>query len=344
MTTAIVTNPYHREHDEPSHVEQAERLLAILAAIDAAGLRAELTELPPRLATEEELRTTHQPRMIEFVRRASAGGGGWIDRDTYTTEGTWTAALASAGGAIQAVEAVIRGQVSNAFALVRPPGHHATDVRPMGFCLFNNIAVAARYAINQLGLERVAIVDYDVHHGNGTQDIFYYDKKVLFCSSHGSPLYPGTGSEWEIGTAVGSGTTLNAPLPFGTGDAGFRQLYTKAILPAVRRFQPQLILVSAGYDGHWADPLGPLALSVHGYAWMTRQLRELAGEICDGRIVCVLEGGYDLDALSSCVVASLRVLLGQEPGPDPLGPHEAQEPDLSALIARLKHDHPLLRG
>jgi acetoin utilization deacetylase AcuC-like enzyme len=343
MPTAIVTTPYHHEHDDPQHVEHAERLIAIEAALDASGLRPQLLQLPPRLATEEQLSAVHHPSIVAYIRRAAERGGGWIDQDTYTTAGSWTAALAAAGGAVELVEAVMAGKATRAFALVRPPGHHATALQPMGFCLFNNIAVAARYALSVLGVRRIAIVDFDVHHGNGTQDIFYEDPEVLFCSSHASPLYPGTGAVGEIGEGAGRGTTLNAPLPYGAGDAGFRQLYGEIILPVVRRFRPELLLVSAGYDAHWADPLGPLALSTDGYAWLTQHLADLADEICDGRVVFVLEGGYNLDALGASVVASLATLLGREPPPDPLGPSNAREPDLTALVERLKREHPLLQ-
>jgi acetoin utilization deacetylase AcuC-like enzyme len=282
--------------------------------------------------------------MIEALRWATEQNGGWLDLDTYTTAGSWEAALLAAGGAIQLVEAIAAGRASNGFALVRPPGHHATPTRSMGFCLFNNIAIAARHALDTLGIERLAIVDYDVHHGNGTQDCFYDEERVLFCSTHASPLYPGTGAEQEVGSGAGYGTTLNLPLAYGVGDAGFARLYDDVVLPALRRFRPQLILVSAGYDGHWDDPLGPLSLSVAGYAALTQRLAELADALCGGRIALVLEGGYSLPALGACVVAALRVLLGRDPGPDPLGAAGGREPDVSALIERTRRTHPLLRG
>lgn len=344
MKTAITTNPRHTAHDEPRHVERAGRMQAITAALDASGLRPDLLEIEPRPASEPQIRAVHEPHMIEAIRGAAAQDGIWLDPDTYTTAGTWEAALLAAGGAVRAVEAVIAGQVSNAFALVRPPGHHATPSRSMGFCLFNNIAIAARHALDTLGIERVAIVDYDVHHGNGTQDCFYDEGRVLYCSTHASPLYPGTGADREIGAGAGYGMTLNLPLPYGTGDDGFNRLCDGLLLPAIRRFDPRLILVSAGYDAHWDDPLGPLSLSVAGYAALTQRLVALAGELCDGRIVLVLEGGYSLDALGACVVAALRVLLGRDPGPDPLGPAGTREPDLSALIERVRRQHPLLQA
>jgi acetoin utilization deacetylase AcuC-like enzyme len=212
----------------------------------------------------------------------------------------------------------------------------------MGFCLINNIAVAARHALNQFGLERVAIVDYDVHHGNGTQAIFYRDGDVLFCSTHAAPFYPGTGDSREMGAGDGIGATLNVPLPFGVGDQGYAQVFTELIIPAVQRWKPQMILVSAGYDGHWNDPLGPMALSVTGYAQLTRMIYDLAGELCDGRLLLVLEGGYNLEALGACVVAALQVLLGRDPGPDPIGIDSGPGTSVNSSITALRRLHPLL--
>jgi len=344
MTTAITTNPRHAAHDNPRHVEQAARLAAIDAAIDASGLRSVLFELAPKPASERQILAVHEPQLLDAIRSTAAYSHAWLDQDTYTTAGSYEAALLAAGAAVQAVEAVVTGQVRNAFALVRPPGHHATPLRPMGFCLFNNIAIAARHALAALRLERVAIVDYDVHHGNGTQDCFYDDGQVLFCSTHAWPLYPGTGAIQEAGAEAGYGLTLNVPLPHGAGDNGLRHCYDELILPAIRSFDPQLILVSAGYDAHWADPLGPLALSVAGYAALTRQLAMLAEEACGGKIVLVLEGGYNFEALGACVVAALGGVLGQQPGTDPLGPAAAREPVLSALIERIRSTHPLFQA
>lgn len=335
MTTALIRTTHHAAHDEPGHPEHAARMAAIEAALVRSGLLDAVTQLDAPAATEDQLRLVHSAAMIERVRLASAAEA-WLNPDTYTTTGTWPAALHAAGGAIKALEMVASGQAANAFALVRPPGHHATPAQSMGFCMFNNIAIAARHARAQFGVQRLAIVDYDVHHGNGTQDCFFADEHVLFCSTHGSPLYPGTGMLQEIGQGGGRGTTLNVPLPFNTGDHGFQQVYDDVLLPVVRRFQPELLLVSAGYDAHWADPIGPLALSVAGYTALTERLVALAEELCDGRIVLVLEGGYNLDALAACAVAALRALLGRAAESDPLGPAPVREPDIAMLIARLK--------
>jgi acetoin utilization deacetylase AcuC-like enzyme len=340
MPTAIVTNPQHAAHDDPDHVEQAARLHAIMDAIERSGLRRDLLELAPLPASESQILAAHHPRLLTAVERASARGG-WLDQDTYVTTGSLEAAIMAAGAAVRAVDAVLGGEASNAFALVRPPGHHATPLQPMGFCLFNNIAIAAHHALDAYGLWRVAIVDHDVHHGNGTQDCFYDDGRVLFCSTHASPLYPETGEIHECGFESGYGTTFNIPLPHGAGDRAFLRLYDDLLLPAIRSFSPQLILVSAGYDGHWADPIGPHSLSVAGYAALTRRLVALAQEICDGQIVLVLEGGYSPQALGACVVAALRVLSGRDAGPDPLGPSETPEPDISHLIERIRQGHPV---
>lgn len=342
MTTALLRSNLHQQHDEPRHVEQAARLVAIERAIDAAGLNGQLVEITPRPAREAQIRAVHGARMIETLQYISYEGEAWLDSDTYVMLGSWDAAAMAAGAAIDAVDAVCSKQVNNAFALVRPPGHHATPSQSMGFCLLNNVAIAARYAITQLGLERVAIVDYDVHHGNGTQDCFYADSQVLYCSSHAAPLYPGTGDMRETGLGTGVGTTLNMPLPYGTGDQGFEQVYSEAIIPALRRFKPQLLLVSAGFDAHWDDPLGPLALTVAGYAALTHTLKEAAAELCDGRIALVLEGGYSLRALSACAIAALRVLLGAQAQPDPLGEAPNAEPNITRLVEAIKHEHPLL--
>ena len=344
MPTAISFNPLHEPHDEPSHVERATRLQAISAALDASGLRSALLEIVAQPASDAHILAVHEPRLLEIIRWTATQDDVWLGMDTYSTRASYDAARMAAGAAIAAVEAVLDGRADNAFALIRPPGHHATPNQPMGFCLFNNIAIAARHAMMSFGIERIAIVDYDVHHGNGTQEIFYDDGQVLFCSSHASPLYPGTGDQGEVGLEGGYGATLNLPLPYRTGDVGFTQLYDQVILPAVRRFDPQLMLISAGYDGHWDDPLGPLSLSISGYAALTQRLVALAGELCAGKIALILEGGYSLPALSGCVVAALRVLLGRDPGVDPLGPADTAEPDIGALIRYTLDRHPIFQG
>lgn len=344
MTTAILTDNRYLAHDNPQHVERAARLQAINRALDQTGLRAQLQMLAAREATTAELTAVHTPAHLERVERFGTMGGGNLDPDTYVTTDSWEAALWAAGGAVRMVEAVMNGEVQNGFALIRPPGHHATPERAMGFCLINNIAVAARAAMQQFGLQRVAIVDYDVHHGNGTQDAFYRDGQVLFCSTHAFPFYPGTGALFEQGEGPGQGSTLNVPLPMGVGDQGYAQVFEQVILPALRRWQPELLLVSAGYDAHWSDPLGPMVLSATGVAQLTQMLYDCAAELCGGRLVFCLEGGYNLPALAASVMACLQVLLGNGvPTDDPIGTISAPEPDLTQLLTRIASGHPLLR-
>ncbi|MGC8800064.1 MAG: histone deacetylase [Chloroflexus aggregans] len=342
MTTAIVTDQRFDLHTWHGHVEHAGRLQAIQQALQTSGLLPSLMQLPIRAATEAELLAVHSSHMLHRVRQLASYGGGQIDSDTYVTADSWDVGLLAAGATITMVEAIAEGRCHNGFALVRPPGHHATDVRSMGFCLFNNIAIAARVLLNRYDIRRLAIVDFDVHHGNGTQDIFYRDGQVLFCSTHASPLYPGTGALYETGDPnTANGTTLNVPLPYGTGDEGYDRVFRHVIGPALHQFQPEILLVSAGFDAHWSDPIGPMALSVHGFARLVQHLLTWAQTLCNGRIGFVLEGGYNIPALAASVIATLRLMLGMDPGPDPLGKMNAPEPNIDRIITTLHTQHPL---
>jgi len=320
MAVGLVYHPVYLEHDTGNHVENSQRLSNTMAHLEAVGLRQKLVMVPARPASLEELEAVHAPDYISSIRSAAERGGAQLDPDTVMSSGSYEAALYAAGGLVAAVDAVMKDEVESAFALVRPPGHHAVRSRAMGFCLFNNVAVAARYALSGLGLSRVLIADFDVHHGNGTQDTFYRDPGVLYFSTHQYPHYPGTGRSEETGAGEGEGSTVNVPMAGGWGDEEYLQAFTDVLLPVGRRFQPELILVSAGFDPHWADYLSMMEVSVTGFARMARLLRELAGELCRGRLVFTLEGGYNLDAVAYSVRAILDILRGSGEIVDPLGP------------------------
>lgn len=343
MATGYVYHPIYREHDRPGHPENARRLERILATLEDSGILERLTPIEARPATEEELARVHTPAHIAQVRRVAERGGGHLDADTYLNSRSYDAAVMAAGGLLALVEAVVAGRVRNGFALVRPPGHHALPDQGMGFCIFNNIAVAARHAQTLPGIRRVFIADIDVHHGNGTQAVFETDPTIFFFSTHEYPHYPGTGHWSERGVGEGEGSVLNVPLPAGVGDGGYLRVYEELVWPLVRRFRPDLILVSAGYDSHWQDPLAMMQLSLGGYARIARELVAMANELCKGRIVFTLEGGYHLDVLAHGVLNTLYALMGEERVSDPFGPpFPAREPDIGPLLARLKGQHRLL--
>jgi len=341
MTTGYVYDPIFLKHTKRGHPEGASRLEAIMAELEATGLLSALQRIPSRAATPDELSLIHDPMYIAEVKAKSQSGGGYLDMDTYVTPDTYAAATTAAAGTVDLTLAALDGVVDNGFALVRPPGHHALYFQGMGFCVFNNIVLAAKVAQKERGIERVAIVDFDVHHGNGTQPMTEVDPTILFVSTHQYPFYPGTGGVEEIGRRAGAGFTVNLPLRVGVGDAGFMALYSEIVVPVVRRFEPQLILVSAGYDAHWSDPLASLGLSLAGYTWISQTLAGLAADVCDGKIVFVLEGGYNLPVLSAGVANSIRALMGRDDMADPIGPSQQESPDLTGYIAQVKSIHRL---
>ena len=343
-TVAYLYDPLFLQHGETGgthfleHPEQPDRLQWTMALLEESGLLGRLRELTPRDATEDDLRLVHEPELIELVRHAGDLGLHWLDADTYVTPASYAAAMRAAGACLTAVDAVHSGEVDSAFCLVRPPGHHATPQQAMGFCLFDSVAIAARHAIERLGLERVAIVDFDVHHGNGSQDAFWADPRVLYFSTHQYPFYPGTG-DWR---ETGAGNIANVPLPAGCGDAEHLRAYGEACVPLLRRFQPQLLLVSAGFDAHFADPLAGMRVSCAGYYELATLLRELAAELCGGRMVLALEGGYHEVGLPWSVRACFEALLGEKWTPDPLGlPPQRPAPDIEGLLADVKRTHGL---
>ncbi len=342
MSTAYLYSDRFLEHAEPGHPERPDRLRAIMDLLQTSATLARMQPLDFEAATPAQVSAVHQLHYVQNLRELSARGGGRLDADTYVTPHSYEIALLAAGACVALADAVQRRQVDNGIAFVRPPGHHATSARGMGFCLLNNVAIAARYLIDTHKLSRVMIVDYDVHHGNGTENIFYEDPRVLYVSTHQFPLYPGTGHWRDIGAGEGLGTTLNVPLPPGVGDRGFQHVFDELIRPLAKRFGPQLVFLSAGFDAHHRDPLANMQLSVSGYAGLTRSLKQLTEELCGGRFAVVLEGGYDLDAIAQSVLAVCRVLLGDTQIPDPLGPATEPEENVEDYVHQLKAFHLLV--
>lgn len=348
MTTVFFSDPRTDAHTWPDHLEHAGRRQAIARLLEESGVLARLDARQPVSASDEQLLTVHTPEVLALLERIERERRPlFYDADTYLVPATNLAARLSAGATIQAVDAVLEGGAENALVAMRPPGHHALPGQPMGFCVLSNVALAARHARQAHGLRRVLIVDYDVHHGNGTQDVFYAEPEVLLVSAHRWPFYPGTGSVEEIGTGEGAGATVNVPLPPGQGDAAFAAIFEQVVWPLARRFAPELILVSAGFDGHWADPLGGLLLTLSGYDHLARELVRLAGALCGGRIVFVLEGGYHLTALAHGVLGLALALLREPAGSDPLPLPEALRqraariPPPDDVLARVRRIHGL---
>lgn len=309
MTTGLYSHGASHEHRTPQgHPERVERLHAVLKVL-AGPQFAELTRFEAPEASKESIAQVHSPAYYDRIREAAIDAGAAIaplDADTSITGGSWSAALRGAGALVAAVDAVLTGQINNAFCAVRPPGHHAEKETAMGFCLFNNVAIGARHALHAHGLSRVAIIDFDVHHGNGTQAIFEAEPSVFFASSHQMPLYPGTGYESETGV----GNIHNLPLPPDAGSEAFRQVWRQRGLVELERFDPDMIFISAGFDGHRADPLANMNLTEDDFAWITSEICKIATKNCGGRIVSTLEGGYDLDALGASVKAHVLALMG----------------------------------
>jgi len=310
MTTSFYSHAtFYRHNTGPQHPESSDRLRAIDRALEASEF-AILVRKDSPLGDEKQIRLIHPQQHIDRIFGSMPDhGSNFIDGDTVVSPASGNAALHAVGAVCAAVDAVFNKQSDNAFCAVRPPGHHAEPTRAMGFCLFNNIAIAAQYARTHHAVDRAAIVDFDVHHGNGTQAAFYNQPKVLYASSHQMPLYPGSGSISE----TGAGNIFNAPLAPGNGSMEFRAAMENKILPALRKFRPDIILISAGFDAHKDDPLASLNLVEEDFGWITGELVKIADQHCKGRIVSALEGGYNLDALGNSVVAHLRELIGFRP-------------------------------
>jgi acetoin utilization deacetylase AcuC-like enzyme len=324
----IVPSP---DHDLASHPENAGRFNRFDLLRELAEKEGFL-EVESSLAPMDTVTAVHPPSYLDALREAVEEGPAYIDyAPTYVTPASFDAALHAAGGTLNVLESVLNGQKQGGFALVRPPGHHATATRAMGFCLFNNVAIAARHC-QKLGFQRVMIVDIDVHHGNGTQDIFENDPNVLYVSTHQSGIYPGTGQLDETGIYDGKGSVVNIPLPARAGDAAFENVADRILAPLAKRFTPSALLVSVGFDAHWNDPLASLQLSCSGYHMLASKLAKIASEHCAGNILAVLEGGYDPEALVHSVIAVIQGMRGAQVPDDPLGASPLTETDVSPLI------------
>ncbi len=311
MKAALIADPVCREHDTGhGHPESARRFDAVVEALDAAGLRGKMLALDPREVAADDLLLAHDAKYVALAEREIRGGADQLSTgDTVVSRHSWDAALKAAGSALAAVDAVAAGKVERAFCVVRPPGHHASAARGMGFCVFNNVALAARHAQRRHGIGRVLIVDWDVHHGNGTQDIFYEDGSVFFFSTHQSPWYPGTGSVAETGAGAGKGTTLNCPLPAFSGRKEIFACFEEKLLPAMKSFRPEMVLISAGFDSRMEDPLGHFLLTDEDFADLTRIVLKIAKDHAGGRVVSLLEGGYNLRGLASAATAHVAALV-----------------------------------
>jgi acetoin utilization deacetylase AcuC-like enzyme len=306
MATAIYTHPDCTLHEMGAgHPESPMRLKAILAALESSGLASKLSMREAPEARREHLERVHDAQHVDLIfESAPERGYAYLDPDTSMNAKSLSAALRAAGAVVSATDAVMAGDASNAFCAVRPPGHHATPTRPMGFCLFNNVAIGAMHAIEQHGLERVAVLDFDVHHGNGTEDAFHEDPRVMLCSTFQHPYYPYCGAD------SGNEHIINVPLPAMTDGRGFREAVERFWIPALDEFSPQMVFVSAGFDAHRDDPLAYLKLDDEDYRWVTEKLMDVADRHAEGRVVSTLEGGYNTEALGRCVVEHVRALAG----------------------------------
>ncbi len=336
-TTAVVEDPRYREHRGPDgHPERPERLLAVGAEIEARAARLE--RLPPRAASDDEILRVHGRDHLDRVAEAARRAPVHLDPDTFVSPASLEVARLAAGAVVDLSRAVAAGRIRNGLAAVRPPGHHAEAGRAMGFCLFNNVAIAARALQEEDGVGRILLLDWDVHHGNGTQHAFEEDPSVLYLSTHQFPYYPGTGDFGEVGRGKGEGTTLNVPLPAGCGDAEYVGVFQRIVVPAARWFRPELLLISCGFDAHADDPLAGMRVGANGFRAMAAIVRALAEELCEGRLVLALEGGYSLQGLREGAASVLDVLL-EAPAELPAAPDLEPNSVLAQVVRRVEAAH-----
>lgn len=312
MKTGIIQDDIFLQHDTGTfHPERKERLLSIREGLRAYARRDQLLLLKPRLASEEELQLVHPPSYIRKIQATAGKTSTHLDPDTVASAMSYEVARYATGSLLALIDAVFAGEIGNGFAFVRPPGHHAEPDHSMGFCLFSNAAIGAAYALQRYKLSKVLVVDFDVHHGNGTQKAFYSRSDVFYVSSHQFPLYPGTGDFTEVGSGAGAGFTVNFPLPARTGDATYNLVFEKVVVPIATSYRPEFVIVSAGYDAHIDDPLAGMDVTPNGFGAISQTLVSLAEKLCDGKVVFLLEGGYHLKGLQDSVLKSLDVLTGQ---------------------------------
>jgi acetoin utilization deacetylase AcuC-like enzyme len=312
----VVRDERYLLHDMGHHPESPDRLRVIYETLGANEMDGLFVDIPPRAAIKDEIEAVHAPAYVDRVAETAGKAHVRLDPDTSTCPASYEAAIWAVGGVLETIDAVVDGRMDNAMALVRPPGHHAERATAMGFCLFNNIAIGARHAQRRHGLSRILIVDWDLHHGNGTQNTFYDENEIVYFSTHQYPFYPGTGAANEIGHGEGEGYTVNVPLSSGCGDSEYANIFTHILRPIALKYQPQLILVSAGFDPHYRDPLGSMRVTETGFARLMNILKEIAQPTCSGRVVLTLEGGYDLTALRESVKSVLLEMRDLDSGVD----------------------------
>ncbi len=311
--TAVYRDDLFLSHDPgSSHPESSQRLQVIFDELDKEKIGSHFIYPHFGPASLDIIEGNHTPKLVQQVAATAGKSHGFLDADTHTSEDSFAAACLAVGALIDGIHRLDQGEIDNAFCLVRPPGHHAEHDQSMGFCLFNNVAVAARWALKELGMKRIMIVDWDLHHGNGTQHSFYDTDKVLYCSTHQYPYYPGTGALLETGEGAGEGFTVNVPLAGGQGDLEFARIFNELFAPVARLYKPELILVSCGFDIYDGDPLGAMTVTPAGFAYMTRVMQELAAELCGGKLLITLEGGYNLTGMRDGALAVLAELCGEE--------------------------------
>ncbi|HPD57867.1 MAG TPA: histone deacetylase [Smithellaceae bacterium] len=329
--TGVVQDPRYLQHSAGSyHPESPERLAAVYAMLSRPDMAAKFTTIAAREATHKEIQMVHAPSYVEYIASTAGQDSVYLDPDTATSPESYVIAKLAVGGLLNAIDSVMDRKVDNAFALVRPPGHHAEYDRAAGFCIFNNVAVGALHAIDKHNLKKILIVDWDLHHGNGTQHSFEDDPRILYFSTHQYPYYPGTGSLQEIGRGKGAGYTINVPLSTGMGDADFVKIFRKILQPAAMQYKPDFVLLSAGFDTYFQDPLGGMRVTPKGFAAMTRILLDIADRCCAGRFVAVLEGGYHVAGLTNSVKAVLEEMRGDT---------YCKEEELAALEAQAGADN-----